>query len=185
MAFLITGPLWWESTDHHGRISLNKINNAELTCFLMRWIRLGTYNLHAGVSTHWGRVTHICVGKLTIIGSDNGLSSQRRQAIIWTNAGIMLIGPLGTNFSEILIEIQTFSGINIFIEENTFENVVCEMLFISSRPQCVKTRWCLCDITPKRIDTGDRLSIHVYLCQCLKHCMWNVHHFVRFGLSIR
>ena len=62
-----------------------------------------------GFLTHWGRVTHICVGKLTIIGSDDGLSPKRRQAIIWTNAGILLIGPLGTNFSEILIEIQTFS----------------------------------------------------------------------------
>ena len=59
--------------------------------------------------THWGRVTHICVGKLTIIGSDNGLSPERRQAIIWTNAGILLIGTLGTNFSEILIGTQTFS----------------------------------------------------------------------------
>ena len=59
--------------------------------------------------THWGRVTHICVNKLTIIGSDNGLSPDRRQAIIWTNAGILLIGPLGTNFSEILIAILTFS----------------------------------------------------------------------------
>ena len=58
---------------------------------------------------HWGRVTHICVGKLTIIGSDNGLSPGRRQAIIWTNAEILLIGPLGTNFSEILIAIETFS----------------------------------------------------------------------------
>ena len=59
--------------------------------------------------THWGRVTHICVSKLTIIGSDNGFSPGRRQAIIWANAGILLIGPLGTNFSEILIGIQTFS----------------------------------------------------------------------------
>ena len=59
--------------------------------------------------THWGRVTHICVSKLTIIGSDNGLSPDRRQTIIWTNAGILLIGPLGTNFSEIWIEILTFS----------------------------------------------------------------------------
>ena len=59
--------------------------------------------------THWGRVTHICVGKLTIIGSVNGLSPGRRQAIIWTNAGILLIRPLGTNFSEILIGIQIFS----------------------------------------------------------------------------
>ena len=64
-----------------------------------------------GVShlTHCGRVTHICVGKLTNIGSDNGLSPERRQAIIWTNARILLIGPLGTNFSEILFGIQTFS----------------------------------------------------------------------------
>ena len=59
--------------------------------------------------THWGRVTHICVSKLTIIGSDNGLPPDRRQAIIWTNAGLMLIGPFGTNFGEILIEILTFS----------------------------------------------------------------------------
>ena len=57
---------------------------------------------------HWGRVMHICVGNLTIIGSDNGLAPGRRQAIIWTNAGILSIGPLGTNFSEILIEIYAF-----------------------------------------------------------------------------
>ena len=61
------------------------------------------------VLTHWGRVTHICVSKLTITDSDNGLSPGLRQAIILTNAGIFLIGPLGTNFSEIVIEIQTFS----------------------------------------------------------------------------
>ena len=59
--------------------------------------------------THSGRVRHICVSKLTIIGSDNGLSPGRRQAIIWTSAGILLIGSLGTNFSEILIGVQTFS----------------------------------------------------------------------------
>ena len=59
--------------------------------------------------THWGRATHIYVGKLTIISSDNGFSPGRHQAIIWTIAGILLIGPLGTNFSVILIEINTFS----------------------------------------------------------------------------
>ena len=58
--------------------------------------------------------------QLAIIGSDNGLSPGRRQAIIWTIAGILLIGPLGTNFSEILIGIQ----------ENAFENVVCKMASI-------------------------------------------------------
>ena len=52
---------------------------------------------------------HICVSNLTIIGSDNSLSPGRRQAIIWTNAAILFIGSLGTNFSEILIAILTFS----------------------------------------------------------------------------
>ena len=59
--------------------------------------------------THWGRVKHICVAYLTIIASDNGLSPSRHQNIIWTNAGILLIGPWGTNLSEVLISIPTFS----------------------------------------------------------------------------
>ena len=57
-------------------------------------------------------MTHICVRKLSTLGSDNGLSPGRRQAIIGTNAGILLIWPLGTNLSmlsEILIEIRIFS----------------------------------------------------------------------------
>ena len=82
--------------------------------------------------THWGRVMHICVSKLTIIGSDNGLSPNQRQVIIWTNAGILLIGPLGTNFSEIF----NWNSC-IFIQENAFEDVVWKMAAILSRPQCV------------------------------------------------
>ena len=54
-------------------------------------------------------MTHICVSKLTIIGSDNGLSPVWRQAIIWSNAGILLNWTLGTNFSEIFSEIDIFS----------------------------------------------------------------------------
>ena len=64
---------------------------------------------HNCILTHWGRATHICVGKLNIIGSDNGLSPGRRQVIIWTNAGISSIGPIGTNFNVILIAMHTFS----------------------------------------------------------------------------
>ena len=59
--------------------------------------------------THWGRTAHIWVNEIVIIGSDNGLSPGRRQAIIWTNAGILVIGPLGISFSEILFEINTLS----------------------------------------------------------------------------
>ena len=65
-------------------------------------------NRYQVILTHWGRVTHICVCKLTIISSDNGLLPGRRPAIIWTNARILLVGPLETNFSEILIEIHIF-----------------------------------------------------------------------------
>ena len=54
-------------------------------------------------------MTHICIGNLTIIASDNGLAPGRRQTIIWTNAGILLIELLGTYFSETVIRIQTFS----------------------------------------------------------------------------
>ena len=79
------------------------------------------------VLTHWGRVTHICVGKLTIIGSDNGLSPGRRQAIIWTNAGILLMEPLGTNFSDILI------GIKIFL----FKKMRLKMSSSKWRPFCL------------------------------------------------
>ena len=88
------------------------IHHTDVTC--VSWC-LKITNNPCGFSTaffrltHWGRVTHICVSKLTIIGSDNGLSPGRRQAIIWTNDGILFVGDLGTNFSEILIKIQTFS----------------------------------------------------------------------------
>ena len=84
--------------------------------------------------THWGRVTHICFSKLTtIIVSDNGLSPGRRQAIIWTNAGILLIGPIGTNFNEI-----TTKNSYIFIQENPIKTVVWKMSAILSWLQCVK-----------------------------------------------
>ena len=77
--------------------------------------------------THWGRVTHICVSKLTIIDSYNGLSPSRRQAIIWTNAGILSTGPLGMNFSEILIEIDIFS----------FKKMRLKMSSVKWRPSCL------------------------------------------------
>ena len=50
-----------------------------------------------------GRVTLIDVSILTTIVLDNGLSPCRRQAIIETNAWMLLFDPLGTNFSEIAI----------------------------------------------------------------------------------
>ena len=77
--------------------------------------------------THWGWVMHVCVDKLTIIGSDNGLLPGRRQNIIWTSVGILLIVSLRTNFSYILIWIQTFS-----FKKMHLKNVVCKMATIFS-----------------------------------------------------
>ena len=95
--------------------------------------------------THWGRVTHICVGRLTNIGSDNGLSPGRRQAIIWTSAGISLIGPFRTNFSEILFGIQTFS----------FKNMHLKMSSAKWRPFCLGLNVLIstADITTKQANT--------------------------------
>ena len=74
------------------------------------------YRVLHSVLTHWGRVTHICVSTLTIIDPDNGLSPRRRQAIIWSNAGILLTGTLGTNFIKVLSEFHTFSFMKMHLK---------------------------------------------------------------------
>ena len=90
---------------------------------------------------YWDRVTHICVSKLTIIGSDNGLSPGRRQAIIWTNAGILLIGPLGTNFNETSIEIHTFSFKKIHLKLSSGKwRPFCLGLNVLNRERTTKRR---------------------------------------------
>ena len=100
---------------------------------------------------------HICVGKLIFIGSDNGLSPDRCQAIIWPNAGLLLIGPLGTNFSENLIRIQSFS----------FKKMHLKMSSAKWRPFCyginVLNKW-----KPPRscLATPDAIS----KCQQLSYC---------------
>ena len=93
-------------------------------------VQIGCLHWRFRSLTHWDRVTHIHVSKLTIIVPDNGLTPGRRQAIIWTNAGILLILTWGTNFSEILSEILTFS----------FKKMHLKMAAILSQPQCVN-RW--------------------------------------------
>ena len=110
--------------------------------------------------THWGRVTHICVGKLTIIGSDNGLSPGRRQAIIWTNAGILLIGPLGTNFSEILIEIVPFS----------FKKMRLKVSSAKRRPFCLGLN-VLNPNTPIIRGFTEKTNIFVYFRLIILNCL--------------
>ena len=99
-------------------------HNKPLLLALVNWYQLHDCNL---LLTLWGWVTHMCLSKHTITSSDNGLSPDRHQAIIWTNAGILLIGPLGTNFSEILIEIYTFS----------FKKTHLKMSSVKGQPFCL------------------------------------------------
>ena len=130
--------------------------------------------------TRWGRVTHICISKLTIVASDNGLSPGRRQAIIWTYDGILSIGnKLQWNLNQ---------NSYIFIQENAFEKVVCEMAAILSRPQCVKAIcvfyvwiyallewvdiWQLCefDSQPKIVCEWKSLDLRKRLCHAWVNC---------------
>ena len=83
----------------------------------------------------WVKIVHFIkiltwvtnISQLINICSDDGLSPGRRQAIIWNNAGILLIGPLGTNFNDLLIKIHTFS----------FRKIHLKMLSGKWRPFCL------------------------------------------------
>ena len=71
---------------------------------------------------------HICISKLTIIGSDNGMSPGRLQTIILTNARILLIRSIQTNCSEILSKIHAFS----------FKEMHLKMLSVKWQPFCLR-----------------------------------------------
>ena len=81
--------------------------------------------------THWGRVTHICVSKLTIIGSGDAWPAPSHYLNqCWNVVNWTLENKLQWNFNQ---------NSNIFIQENALENVICVMAFILSRPQCVNS----------------------------------------------
>ena len=64
---------------------------------------------------------HICIGKLNITSSDNGLSPGPRQAIVWNNSGILL-WTLGNKQ-------KTY----FYIHENLFKIIVWKMAAFLSR----------------------------------------------------
>ena len=103
--------------------------------------------------THWGRVTHICFSKLAIIGSDNGLSPGRRQAIIWTNAGNIVNWSLGN-------KLQWNLPVGIFIRKSAFENVVCEMMAILSWPHWVNLNYSFPRMMPKWCLPSRRCAVY-------------------------
>ena len=131
------------SVTHWGRdkVAANFLTTFQRSCY---WTKMYEFRLRFHWSlflrvkvtifqhwlTHWARVALICVGKLSIIGSDNALSPGRRQAIIWTNAGILLIGSLRTNFSEIWVGNHILSSKKIHLKK-----IVWKMSAILIRPQ--------------------------------------------------
>ena len=66
-----------------------------------------------------------------IIGSYNGLSPGRHQAIIWSNDEILLISNLSNK-----LQWNLNRDSYIFVQENAFENVVCEMAQFFSASMC-------------------------------------------------
>ena len=145
----------WKSNCHIRELLIKCYGHLNVMLKIKRYCQ--TYNAcgrKCCCLSHWGRVRHICISKLTIIGSNNGLSPDQRQAIIWTNAGILLIWILGTNFNENVIEIHTFA----------FKEMHLKMLLGKWRPFClglnVLTHWgwvthiCVSKLTITGSDNG-------------------------------
>ena len=125
------------SNEYEREISICLLNSSscQWQCSIKFQYVLGVFFVHIHTKskniltqyslTHWDRVTHICVSKLTIIRSAS--SHYLNQS--WIIVNLTLRNKLQWNCNQ---------NSNIFIEENTFENVVCEKAAILSRPQCVK-----------------------------------------------
>ena len=112
-------------------------------------------------------------GKLIIIGSDNGLSPDRRQAIIWTNAELLSIGPMRTYFSENLIKMQQFS----------LKKMHVKMSSAKWRLSCL----CLNVLTPQYRCNYNTLSlqyIKVYLLRYFAHRSKSFHNVNIFKSSV-
>ena len=124
---LLIAPLGKNFNEILIKIHIFSFRKMHLKMSSMRSGRQRPFCLSLNVLTHWGRVMHICVSKINSIGSDNGLSPGRRQPIIWINAGILLIWPLGTNFSEIFIDIYI----------SPFKNMHLKMSSAKCRPFCL------------------------------------------------
>ena len=134
---------------------------------------------------------HICISKLTIIGWDNGLSPGRRQAIISTNTGILLIGSLGTNFSEIITAIHNFSFEKMHLKMSSGN-----MAAILSQPRCVKTlvtlpagshegsNWCRHPaLAPVTLATHCSVTMKIW-CRWQGTIAWWRHQLKKFSASL-
>ena len=112
--------------------SFLSMQNGSEFCFLLLFPDPVDCSLTLLSSTHWGRMTHICVSKPTTIGSDNGLSPGRRH---YLNQYWNIVNLTTGNKPKWNLKQNSY----IFTEENAFENVVWKMASMLFRPQCVNT----------------------------------------------
>ena len=115
---------------------------------IIMWYLAVLKTVHRILPTHWGQWRIYASVNYAIIASDNGLLPVRRQAIIWTNDGL-LFGRLRTNFSDFFHQSEI-----VFLQENGYQNIVCKVAAIYSLPQCV-----------------NELILHSY--QCCFGLIWN------------
>ena len=141
------------------------VNAKEFNCVRMYRLKVGSFskclsslNSFLVVWTHWGQVTHICISKPTIIGSNNGLSPVWLQTSIWTNAGILLIRTLKITFQWNLTR-----NSYILIEENVYDNIVCEITASLPQPQSVQ-HYGIFRTLINSIKVGCNI---LFMCRCL------------------
>ena len=118
------------------------------------WLSILVLELKWNHLTHWGRVTHICISKLTTIVSDNGLALGRCQANIQTNVRILLIGHLGTNFRK-------FES-NSYI---SFKKMYFKMSYVEWRPFCLGLNVLIINFTTSRAKMANNISWDFILMQ--------------------
>ena len=113
-----------------------------LTC--TEWLQYGAVILRQLSLTHWGRVTHICVSKLVHLWFRLWIVAYSAPSHYLNQWWQIIILTLGT-----IIKLLIIQNSNVFIKENTFENIFCEMASILSWPQYVEI---LTMTTPLTVD---------------------------------
>ena len=140
------------------------------------------YLLHEGICigvlfplilTHWGQVMHICVSKLTIIASENGLLPGCHQAITWTNVGMFLM-PLSHCYKFCLRTNMNWHSLCIAqhrIDSNYFVLVRCHFRICSQANtnvlKCSKHSYWPCESTPIHIASHCIAERRINSCQFL------------------
>ena len=113
--------------------------NMEYSVSRLGWVIPKKLSINQSWLSPWCHI-YASVNRISI-GSDNGFLPIRRQAIIQTNTGLVSIGPLGTNFSEILIKIWDFSFMKMYLKY-----IVCEITAILSMGRWVNHQLLNCTL---------------------------------------